>query len=148
MKKSIILILILFSSISYGQTLNKQNIIGIWKVEKIIGDFPKMPAEQQEKMDDLKSAFMKSTFEFKENNRFNFNIEFMKELDEMMKNVHWKLNSNKTEIIIQEWKDKDTDKYQLMGIQISERNGKIYFVMTESPFVLEMKKTSYNTVYN
>ena len=140
MKKSIILILILFSSISYGQTLNKQNIIGIWKVEKIIGDFPNMPAEQQEKMDDLKSAFMKSTFEFKENNRFNFNIEFMKELDEMMKNVHWKLNSNKTEIIIQEWKDKDTDKYQLMGIQISERNGKIYFIMTESPFVLEMKK--------
>ena len=140
MKKSIILILILFSSISYGQTLNKQNIIGIWKVEKIIGDFPKMPAEQQKKMDDLKSAFMKSTFEFKENNRFNFNIEFMKELDEMMKNVHWKLNSNKTEIIIQEWKDKDTDKYQLMGIQVSERNGKIYFVMTESPFVLEMKK--------
>lgn len=140
MKKSIILILILFSSISYGQTLNKQNIIGIWKVEKIIGDFPKMPTEQQGKMDDLKSAFMKSTFEFKENNRFNFNIEFMKELDEMMKNVHWKLNSNKTEIIIQEWKDKDTDKYQLMGIQISERNGKIYFVMTESPFVLEMKK--------
>ena len=140
MKKSIILILILFSSISYGQTLNKQNIIGIWKVEKIIGDFPKMPAEQQKKMDDLKSALMKSTFEFKENNRFNFNIEFMKELDEMMKNVHWKLNSNKTEIIIQEWKDKDTDKYQLMGIQVSERNGKIYFVMTESPFVLEMKK--------
>jgi hypothetical protein len=140
MKKNIILILILFSSISYGQTLNKQNIIGIWKVEKIIGDFPKMPAEQQKKMDDLKSAFMKSTFEFKENNRFNFNIEFMKELDEMMKNVHWKLNSNKTEIIIQEWKDKDTDNYQLMGIQISKRNGEIYFVMTESPFILEMKK--------
>jgi hypothetical protein len=140
MKKNIILILILFSSISYGQTLNKQNIIGIWKVEKIIGDFPKMPAEQQKKMDDLKSAFMKSTFEFKENNRFNFNIEFMKELDEMMKNVHWKLNSNKTEIIIQEWKDKETDNYQLMGIQISKRNGEIYFVMTESPFILEMKK--------
>jgi hypothetical protein len=99
-----------------------------------------MPSEQQKKMDDLKSAFMKSTFEFKENNRFNFNIESMKELDEMMKDVHWKLNSNKTEIIIQELKDKDTDKYQLMVIQISERNGKIYFVMTESPFVLEMKK--------
>ena len=64
----------------------------------------------------------------------------MKELDEMMKNVHWKLNSNKTEIIIQEWKDKDTDNYQLMGIQISKRNGEIYFVMTESPFILEMKK--------
>jgi hypothetical protein len=140
MKKNIILILILFSSISYGQTLNKENVIGTWKVENITGDFPKMPAEQQKKMDALKTAFMKSTFEFKENNRFNFNIEFMKELDEMMKNVHWKLNSNKTGIIIQEWKDKDTDKYQLMGIQISERNGKVYFVMTESPFVLEMKK--------
>ena len=126
MKKSIILILILFSSISYGQTLNKENIVGLWKVEKIIGDFQEMPAEQQKIMDDLKSAFMKSTFEFKENNSFNFNIEFMKELDEMMKNVHWKLNSNKTEIIIQDWKDKDTDKYQLMGIQISQRNGKIY----------------------
>jgi hypothetical protein len=140
MKKNIILILILFSSISYGQTLNKENIIGIWKVEKIIGDFPKMPVEQQKKMDDFKLAFMKSTFEFKENNSFNFNIKFMKELDEMMKNVHWKLNSEKTGIIIQEWKDKDTDKYQLMGIQFSERNGAIYFVMSESPFVLEMKK--------
>ena len=140
MKKNIFLILILLSSISYGQTLNKENIVGIWKVEKIIGDFPKMPAEQQKIADDLKSAFMKSTFEFKENNRFNLNIEFMKELDEMMKSVHWKFNSNKTEIIIQEWKDKDTDKYQLMGIQISERNGNIYFVMTESPFVFEMKK--------
>ncbi|EDM42898.1 hypothetical protein SCB49_11397 [unidentified eubacterium SCB49] len=140
MKKSILLILILFSSISYGQTLNKENIIGLWGVEKITGDFPEMPAEQQKIMDNLKSAFMKSTFEFKEDNRFNFNIEFMKELDEMMKNVHWKLDSNKSEIIIQEWKDKDTDKYQLMGIQISQKNGKTYFVLTESPFVLEMKK--------
>ena len=140
MKKSIIIILILISSISYGQTLNEKNIVGTWKAENIIVDFPQMPAEQQKIMDDLKSAFMKSSFEFKEDNKFNLNIEFMKELDEMMKNVHWKLNSNNTEIIIQEWKDKDTDKYHLMGIQISERNGKIYFVMTESPFVLEMKK--------
>ncbi|TXE15470.1 hypothetical protein ES692_16550 [Psychroserpens burtonensis] len=91
-------------------------------------------------MDDLKSAFINSTFEFKENNRFNLNIDFMKELDEMMKNVHWKWNSDKTEIIIQKWKNKDTDKYQLMGIQISEKDRKMYFVMTELPFVLEMKK--------
>lgn len=142
MKKNLILFLILLSSISYGQTLNEERLIGIWKVERIIADFPKMPAEQQKKMDDLKGAFIKSTFEFKENNRFNFNIEFIKEIDEMMKNVHWKLITNKTEIVIQEWKDKDTDEYQLMGIQISEKNGKIYFVMTESPFVLEMKKTN------
>jgi hypothetical protein len=57
------------------------------------------------------------------------------------------LNSNKTEIIIQEWKDKDTDKFQLMGISVSKRNGKVYFIMTESPFILEMKKTSYKYGY-
>lgn len=93
-------------------------------------------------MDELKRAFLKASFDFKEDKTFNFNIEFMKELDEMMKNVHWKLNSSKTEVIIQNWKYKDTDKYHLMGINISKRNGKVYFIMTESPFVLEMKKTS------
>jgi len=140
MKRQIILILLLISSITYGQSLSEKEIIGTWKVEKISGDFPKMPTEQQKKMDALKAAFLKSSFEFKEDRTFNFNIEFMQELDEMMKNVHWKLSSNKTEIIIQEWKDKDTDKYQLMGINVSKRNGKVYFIMTESPFILEMKK--------
>ena len=140
MKKQIILILLLISSITYGQNITEKEIVGTWKVEKISGDFPDMPAEQQKQMDALKNAFLKSSFEFKKDKRFNFNIDFMTELDEMMKNVHWKLNSNKTEIIIQEWKDKDTDKYHLMGINVSTRNGKIYFMLTESPFLLEMKK--------
>lgn len=140
MKKHLTLLLLVISTITYGQSLSEKEIIGTWEVEKISGDFPKMSGEQQKRMDALKAAFLGATFDFKEDRTFNFNIEFMKELDEMMKNVHWKFNTNNTEVIIQEWKDKDTDSYQLMGINVSKKNGIVYFIMAESPFVLEMKK--------
>lgn len=138
MKLKITLFFIVICSVSFGQSINETELIGTWKVENLSGDFPQMPKEQQQIMDLLKTAFKNATFDFKEDKRFNFNIDFI-ELDEMMKNVHWKLDSGKSEIIIQEWKDKDTDKYHLMGITVLRKEGKIFFILTESPFVLEVK---------
>lgn len=139
MKPYITILFILFCSVSFGQEINEAELIGTWKIVNIDGDFPQMPEEEQKKMDALKDAFKNATFDFKKDNYFNFNIDFI-EIGEMMNNVHWKFNSGKSEIIIQDWKNKDTDNYHLMDIIVSKRNGKTFFIMTESPFILEVTK--------
>lgn len=45
----LIIILLLISSTTFGQTLSEKEIIGFWKVEKVSGNFPQMPAEHQKK---------------------------------------------------------------------------------------------------
>jgi hypothetical protein len=139
MKYKITFLLLIVNYICFSQSIKESELIGTWKVENIVGEIPKMPkSDQQQKMDLLIKAFKSSTFEFKSNHIFNFNIDFP-ELKDMMKNTHWKLKSE-SYIMIQESKDKNIDKYELMGIKVSKKEGKIFFIMTESPFVLEMKK--------
>jgi hypothetical protein len=139
MKYKITTLFILISFVCLSQNIKESELIGVWKVQNVIGEVPKMPKkEQQQKMNSFLAAFKKATFEFKKDHSFILNIDFI-ELSNMMKNVHWKLK-NDSQIMIQELKDKGSDKYQLMGIKISQKEGKTFFIMTESPFVLEMKK--------
>ena len=46
----------------------------------------------------------------------------------------------KSKILIQEWKDKETEKPVIMEISVMYQNGKIFFELTETPFVMEVKK--------
>ncbi|WP_435262650.1 hypothetical protein [Tenacibaculum sp. nBUS_03] len=141
MKYNITLFLLFVNLICFSQSIKETELIGKWRVEKIVGNIPKMPKKnQQQKMDVLIKAFKNSTFEFKSNHIFNLNIDFP-ELRNMMNNTHWKFKSE-SYIMIQEikYKDKDKDKYELMGIKVLRKEGGVFFTMTESPFVLKMKK--------
>jgi len=141
--KLITFIILFITLLSYGQDLKRDDLIGKWKVTNIKGEFPPMPHKQQKIMDSLRKAFKESTFEFKSDNNFNFNIDFI-EIGEMMKEVHWKYIPEKSIILIQDWKDKETEKSGLMEILVTKQFEKIFFTLSESPFTLEVKKTSYN----
>lgn len=132
MKKLInITILLLVSSSLYGQNFTQSKLTGTWKVVKIIGDVSNMPSEY--------TSFLHATFVFKKNKSFHFNSK-VEELNRVMKNCRcrWKLNLDKS-VIVQKWKDKDSNKKQLMNIKIYKRDKKIYFLL-EATLLLEMKK--------
>lgn len=133
MKKLInITILLLVSSSLHGQSFTENELTGKWKAVKIMGDVSDMPSEY--------TSFLHATFVFKKNKKFHFNSK-VEELNRVMKNCQcrWKLNLDKSEIIVQKWKDKDSNKKQLMNIKIYKRDKKIYFLL-EATLFLEMKK--------
>ncbi len=127
MKQTIVVILLLTSSILYGQNWNKEDLIGIWKVEKIMD--MRAPSEMPSEY----AVFLNSSFEFKQNNTFNLTSK-AKRLNEMMKNSHWKLNSNNNEILIQR------NKTRLMTIKIWKKNEKTFFIIMGASLFLEMRK--------
>lgn len=127
---------------SFGQSINETDLIGKWKVVNII-ESKDMPtpktAEEKKMLESLKTAFLNSTFEFKSDYNFNLNIDF-EIIGKMMKKVHWKLDSKKMSVIIQNWKDSKSSKFKLMEIFILNKNGKTYFSLRETPLLLEVKK--------
>ncbi|WP_321297258.1 hypothetical protein [Marinifilum fragile] len=139
-KNILTLLLLLISIITFGENIEESDLIGTWKVINLTGDFPPMPSEQHKQIDLLKVAFRESTFEFNADHSFSLKIDF-NDFSDMMKNVHWKFNKEKSNVLIQEWKDKESAKSILLEIIIEQRNGKIIFVLPESPFELEVVKS-------
>ena len=119
-----------------AQNLTQEEIIGTWTVKKV-QSLAESSGENKKIMEMLMDAFLKSKFHFKAD--YNFTLDFS--FDEMkIKNGHWKFNPDTNSIIIQEWKDKDTNKWKLMEIIVKKESDKIIFQLLESFLVLEMKK--------
>lgn len=136
MKIKIFFSIILFTINVNAQQLNDTSIIGTWKVTQIL--FPKNAnSEQKEQLKLLEQSFLNSNFIFKVDKHFDFNFDFN---DMAIKNGHWKFDKKKEKIIIQEWKDRNTNKFLLMEINLVFEESKIYFALTETPFLLEMIK--------
>lgn len=131
MKEIRILLLLLITTISYGQTINKESLTGVWKVRDIPENIKNMPSEF--------SAFLKASFEFQENNKFILTSE-VDEVNKMMKNSCWQLDSIKSEIVIQECGNEHTQKNKRMTIKFIEINRKTYFMIIEGSLFLEVKK--------
>lgn len=117
-----------------AQSLTDKDIVGKWTVSKMT-ELGEMPNEQKQTMEMLKGAFLKSKFEFKTDQNFSFDFEFG---EMQIKNGHWKYNDSTQSFVIQEWKDKDTDKWKLMEIYTKKEGDKILFLLSESFFTLEM----------
>ncbi|MEZ4933538.1 MAG: hypothetical protein R2788_15630 [Saprospiraceae bacterium] len=120
----------------YGQTLSETELIGTWKVSKINKLLDEVPEGQEQQLEFLKTVFLKAEFEFKEDKNFSFNIG-MEEIE--MQDVHWKIASENS-VVIQEWKDKDSDGNLLMVIDIKKEMDKMIFQLAETPITLEMER--------
>jgi len=125
MKKTIwILILIVVPVFQlYAQSLTENEIVGTWSVKQI-NVLTRLPDEQKKSIEILKAAFLRSKFIF--NADFSFVFDF--ELDKMrIQNGHWKYNELNNSLIIQDWKDRDTNNWKLMEIVPKKEGDEIIF---------------------
>lgn len=135
-------LLLLTQTSFFGQSITESDLIGKWKVVTVEGmeDMPNPKTAKEKKiMESLKTAFLNATFEFKSDHHFTMAIDFP-EIGQKMRNVHWKINPKKASVVIQEWVDRKTDQFKLMELFVLNKNGKTYFGLSESPFLLEVEK--------
>jgi len=133
----LLLMILLISPKTKGQTLTESNLVGTWKVVEVHNLANNMPKEQMAKLEKLKKAFLKSRFVFNSDKKFSFDIAIggMK-----MINKHWKINNSNGTVTIQEWKDKDTNKSVLMEIIYKRNDNKVTFLISETFFELDVQR--------
>ena len=134
--KKIVFILFLLITFSISsQTISKENLIGTWNVTDLSGELPPALNEaHQKKLDQLITAFKNASFEFNKDKTFNFNIDFI-ELGEMLKNKKWEFNQENIKVNI-----KDQTDGILMTIDIVKNKEQFLFLLSETPFILEVEK--------
>ncbi len=138
MKKTIglLVLLLTFLHVTNAQSLTENEIVGTWTVLQI-NVLTKLPEEQKKTTDMLKNAFLRSKFEFNSDNSFVFDFELEKM---QIQNGHWKYNDFTKSVIIQDWKDKDTNNWKLMEIFPKREGDKIIFQFPELFIELVMNK--------
>jgi hypothetical protein len=132
----IILLVISLSLQLHAQSFSSEDIIGTWTVRQI-NVLTKIPDEQKKTVDLLKAAFLRSKFIFNSDNSFVFDFELEKM---QIQNGHWKYNDYTKSFIIQDWKDKDTNDFNLMEIVPKKEGNKIIFQLHNIFIDLEMNK--------
>lgn len=131
MKNFTILFLFLSTQV-FSQEISVAKMYGSWKVEK------NLTPKSDPKLDDLINGFNNASFSFYENGDFVLQSTttsklFLMTLD-MLKNAKWKLNQKRQMIQLGHQKD----YFSIMGIVVQEKEGKTYFLIDETPIVLEM----------
>ncbi len=134
----LIVILHLFNTKSNAQSFTEKDLIGTWKVEKVQLLLTETLSEEESiRLKILESALLKSTFTFKSDHRFSFDIE----ISEMkIENDHWKIVPKTRIISIQEWKEKDKEKPVDMDIEINVDGENVTFIVADAMFLLNVKK--------
>lgn len=126
--------ILLFTNQILSQSLSEKDIVGKWKVVKILKK-PESP-----NFNDLVKSFSSATFEFEKNLDFRLTTtdktKLFKMLTDMTINAKWKLNKSKFAISI----GTDTNKYSILKIIVVEVNNKIIFHLSESQLDLEVEK--------
>lgn len=130
-----IFILFLFISMQvFSQKISKEKMFGRWTVQKNI------TPKSDRKLNDIINGFNDASFTFSENGNFvlqssNTSKIFLMTLD-MLKNAKWKLDKSRQMIRLGNQKD----YFSIMGIVVQDREGKIFFLINETPIELEMIK--------
>ena len=135
MKKYIIIVfIILFSNSIISQDINQKNIIGKWKVIKVLKKI------DNPNLKDIVKGFASTTFEFKENSLFKLttadNSKLFTMITTMTNNSKWKLNQNNYVIEI----GSQADGYNILKIIVAEVDGRTIFHLSESELDLEVQK--------
>lgn len=134
------LLILLGTSQLFGQQLTKDAFLGTWKVVD-----SQLTPEMNMKLDDngmkmmeqMRVGFIGTIFNFKVNGEFT--IQFTKNIPELMKelefvnNTKWKIEDGKMIAV-----GTEEDGYSLMGIIVGTKEGKQFFFLDESPFILEV----------
>jgi hypothetical protein len=138
MKKVIglIIFVLAFNIQIKAQSLAENEIIGKWSVVQI-NVLTKIPDEQKKTVDRLKDAFLRSTFEFNPDHTFVFDFEIEKM---RIQTGSWKYNDDSKSFIIQDWKDRETNNWKLMEINIRKEDNKIIFELHDVFVELVMNK--------
>ena len=129
-----LLFFLAISLTSLGQSFDKVQINGTWKVKSII----EKPTSPQFKP--LIEGFKNASFDFNESGDFKLSTSSPSELfgmiTQMTNGTKWLFEQNKQFIKIG---NKD-DGYSIMGISLRQTSGKKLFHLDESGMTLEMEK--------
>lgn len=126
-----------------SQVFQCNDIIGKWTVKNArIVEMEGVQFEKGErtKLDSMKNDFINSTFIFNTDKTFQFSFnenvpEFMKEL-EFINNKKWKCNLEEGLIMI----GTNEDNFSLIGIILQIQAEKTTFILSDSPFILDVIK--------
>ena len=136
------ILLPVFSFDVCGQAMSENDLIGKWNVINVITI--KVPKSKTAEVEKQKNAFLNAAFKFQPNKFFTLSVENESEDPEIEKmeiyGAHWKLEKNPAIVFIEKWSDKDSDKFDLMEIKIKQEEGKVFFLISDTYFKLEMKK--------
>ena len=130
--KNIFIVFLFISIQALSQEISKEKMFGTWKVKK------NMTPKSDPKLDDLINGFNDASFIFSKNGNFVLQSPFTSKIFlmtlNMLKNAQWKLDLNRQMIRLGNQKD----YFSIMGIIVQEREGKIFFLINETPIELEM----------
>lgn len=138
--KIVIVTMFLLASFSAkSQTLQRDSLAGIWIcVEATTSPDFRIPKEEIEAIAVLKGAIINSKFLFKDNGLFEW--QFPKDVPavfqgmDFLNNQKWSIDTKTSLIHIGDPKE------NLMQIAIREEKGVVYFMISDTPILLRMKK--------
>lgn len=124
---------------AYCQALEQKDITGKWTVTQAMID-PSVSPKEKEMMELMKKGLIHSTLEFRENGKFYITFPkdapaFMKEM-KVLNNKDWIFNKEKQQVAT----GTKEDKYNELQLFVKKRDGKFWFIMSDTPIVLEMVK--------
>jgi hypothetical protein len=132
-------VLMLAAISAKSQSIQRDSIAGVWIcMEVTLPDGLKISAEEMEAIHVFKSAIVKSKFLFKANGLFEWQFQkgtpaLFQELD-FLNNRKWSVDAKKGLIYIGDPKE------NLMQITLCEKAGIVYFILSDTPLLLRMKK--------
>ena len=138
----LILFLVWTSTQSFAQKSVEDGLVGSWKVidSQLMSEMEiELDQEGKKKMEQMRIGWIGTVFTFYSNNNFKVIFsesipEFMEEL-EFLDNKKWKIEDG-TKIVI----GNEIEGYNLMELIATVEQGKTYFFIGESPFMLEVSK--------
>lgn len=138
MKSFLLIMMTLLFTLSQANAQNSNiEITGKWKVVGIKINPAGLSKTEVQKAEVFGNSFLRSTFIFFFDKGFSFNVD---DKDLEVENGHWKYNPTSKSYIVQEWKDKDEERAILMEIIAEKKADKTFFLITETPFILEVQK--------
>lgn len=129
---------LLFGASAFGQSFSEQQVVGTWKVNRVSNQMKTadIPPDRKEMVAQVEKAFLESRFIFQPDHKGSFEFSFQ---EMAIPNGYWKYNNRSGTITIQDWNEKDNGPL-LMGLQVMENGGKVYFIVEKLPFTLEVEK--------
>jgi pantoate kinase len=133
-KQLVVFVVLLFTNHILSQDFTQKDIVGKWKVVKIL----KKP--ESSNFNDMIKSFSSATFLFEEN--LNFKITTLDKtklfamLTDMTKDAKWRLNANNYAISI----GNDSNKYSILKIIAVKVDDKMIFHLDETELDLEVQK--------
>lgn len=119
-----------------AQALTPKEVVGNWKVADIHLTV-ELSEEEAAAMEVLRPAFMQAEFFYGDDQQFTFNFAY----EEMkLEDGYWRFMEEEGLFGIWESEEKSANDPRFMGMQAFKKDGKILFMLEETPLALEVVK--------